>query len=101
MGQWGPHTGLSFSKTNLLERRSDFQGIPIIDIKLPYPPFIYETAEGHRQGLTVEIMSFLEAALNFKTVHMVPNDGVWDGKYDNGKGVKKPHCYFLASKRSP
>ena len=85
IGIWSLSSGLKIHEPNMFERRSNFGGISLTNIFLPYPPFLIENSSDVLDGVSVEIVKMLQMALNFSTVYMKPSDGLWGGRNDNGK----------------
>ena len=88
---WSNSLGLKIFQPNIFERRSNFEGTPLVDVYLPYPPFIIENSAGVLNGVSIEIVQKLQRALDFSTVHKKPSDDLWTGRNDNGK-----HRHFRA-----
>ena len=73
--------------TNIWERRSDLQGLTLVNLNLEYPPFNYwSEEEGKYSGFMSDILSELEDRLNFSVRHREPRDGLWAGRDESGKG---------------
>ena len=70
-------------------RRSDLEGIVLIDVTLPLVPFTIftkneDTGKQSVDGLGPNLLQKLQVNLNFTTVAMPPPDNLWGNQLENG-----------------
>ena len=89
VGTWSKELGLSVSHPLLWERRSDLKNVKIINTILPWPSHNDYTYDNNGEilllgGLYQDIVSNLEARLNFSTRTITPPDKKWGSVLPNG-----------------
>ena len=88
-GQYSKDTGLHFVDANKWERRQNFTGVTLISSGLDWKPMAEPIFDdngklSHISGYFPLLLEVIQQKLNFKIEWVLPEDGKWGSKEDDG-----------------